>query len=164
MAKPQKERRNFQVHPCWQRDYTLKSKRESRFAALLEKLICQGSVIQWWYEPHQFHCGRQYRKDRLYTPDFLVHVNPEADVFGTQTMTVWVEVKDYLDQSGKNRFHWLYKQYPWMKERMLLIVDRSPHGRQSKHANRQRCLQDAALKYINRVLYGTEWYPQFGIQ
>jgi hypothetical protein len=142
----------------------MKSKRESRFAALLEKLVLASYVNEWWYEPHQFHCGRQYRKDRLYTPDFLVAVNPLYDIFGTGTKSVWVEVKATLDQDGKNRFHWLYKAYPFMKDRTLLIVDRNPAGRKSKTARRQRVLQDAALKYIRRILYAPDWYPKFSIK
>jgi hypothetical protein len=143
--------------------YQLKSACESRFAKLLEMLVMQGSVMRWWYEPHQFSCGRQYRKDRLYTPDFLIHVNPVHDIFSTGTRCVWAELKTELDQDGKNRFHWLYKQYPHMKDKMLLMVDRNPNGRRSKSARRQRELQGKALKYIRRVLYATEWYPKFGI-
>ncbi len=162
MAKYITEHRMFDVHPCWRREYSLKSKRESRFALLLEKLVYLGVVIQWWYEPHQFKCGRQYRKDRLYTPDFLVHL--QEDIFDTGTKSVWIEVKAKLDQDGVSRFHWLFKQYPWMKDRILLIVDRDPAGRQSKTARRQRVLQSNATKYIRRVLYGSEWYPKFSIR
>lgn len=161
---PRTEYRIFQVHVSRRCEYTLKSKRESRFASLLECLIETGDVFEWWYEPHQFKCGRQYRKDRLYTPDFLISLNPVCDVFDTGTKCVWVEVKANLDQDGVSRFHWLFKQYPHFKDKMLLMVDRNPAGKRSKTAIRQRYLQDSARKYINRVLYASEYYPKFGIK
>ncbi len=161
MARYITEQRAFQIHPCWQRDYKMKSKRESRFALLLEKLVYQGSVIQWWYEPHKFRCKRLYRNERLYTPDFLVHL--QDDIFDTGTKSVWVEVKAKLDQNGKTRFHCLYSTLPWIKDRMLLIVDREPTGN-SKTARRQRVLQDGSLRFIRRVLYASEYYPKFGIR
>ena len=154
---PKTEQREFYTGRGLE-EYKLKSKRESKFAVMLEKLVEVGVVIQWWYEPHQFKCGRRYRKDRLYTPDFLVAVAPFIDIFDTGTKSVWVEVKANLDQDGVSRFHWLYKQYPHVADRMLLIVDRNPAGKRSKTAIRQRCLQDSARKYINRVLYANEWY------
>ena len=146
------------------REYTLKSKRESRFALLLENLIGTGDVIEWWYELRQFHCKRMHRRERLYTPDFHAQLNTDTDVFDTGTQYVWVEVKSELDQNGKARFHCLYNTVPEMKDEMLLMVDSNPAGKRSKTAQRQRVLQDGACRYIHHVIYGTEWYPKFGIK
>jgi hypothetical protein len=164
MARYITETRNFWVAPGRERTYTMKSKRESRFAQLCEYLVAQGSVIEWWYEPKTFHCERMYRRERFYTPDFRLLLDTDADVFGTGTAEVWVEVKATLDQNGKTRLHCLTATYPEMKDKMLLMVDTNPQGKRNKTARRQRVLQDGALKYISRVLYATDWYPKFGIK
>jgi len=157
--------RTCEVKAGVRRTYVFKSKREIWMSLLLERLVLQGSVIKWWYEPHEFRCGRKYRKDRFYTPDFLAHLNPVHDVFDTGTKSVWIEVKDALNQDGKSRFHWLSQTYPFFHDIMLLMVDRNPRkGRNSKTAQRQIVLQDGACRWIKRVLYGADWYPIFGIQ
>jgi hypothetical protein len=142
----------------------MKSLRESRFAQMCECLVASGDVVEWWYEPHTFRCKRMYRSEKLYTPDFLLSLNRATDVFGTGTGSVWVEVKAKLDQNGKVRFHYLSATFPHFRDTMLLMVDSNPHGKRSKTAQRQRVLQDGAMKHIRRVLYATEWYPKFGIK
>jgi hypothetical protein len=141
----------------------MKSLRESRFAELCECLVRSGDVVEWWYEPKTFRCKRMYRRERLYTPDFRLLLDTDADIFGTGTGEVWVEVKAKLDQTGKTRFRCLTATYPEMKDKMLLMVDTEPTGR-SKTAGRQRVLQAGARKHIARILYGKEWYPKFGIK
>jgi hypothetical protein len=164
MARFITETRNFEVAYQRYREYTMKSKRESWFAQLCEYLVRQGSVIEWWYEPRRFECKRMYRRERHYTVDFRLLIDTDADVFGTGTAEVWVEVKKNLDQNGKTRLHCLVATYPEMKEKLLLMVDRNPQGKRSRTARRQRELQDGACKHIHHVIYGQDWYPKFGIK
>jgi hypothetical protein len=141
----------------------MKSGQESRFAKLLEFLVATGDVLWWRYEPHKFRCKRMYNRIRLYTPDFLVAVNTDRDIFDTGTKCVWVEVKAALDPNGKARLRCLVSTYPHLKDKLILVVERNPAGRRSKTAARQRVLQDAALSYVSRIVYGNEWYKQFGL-
>lgn len=156
------ETREFLVAPSESRVYTLRSLREQRFARLCECLIMTRSVLKWWYEPHQFKCGTIYRKERVYTPDFLLKLGDD-DIFDTGTRSVWVEVKAKLDQKACSRQRWFFKAYPDLP--ILLMVDREyAHGQKSKTAVAQKILIRKVKPYVDRILYGTQWYPKFGIK
>jgi hypothetical protein len=132
----------------------MRSKQESLFARLCEVLIMSGSVLQWWYEPHRFNIGTKYRKQRVYTPDFLLRLGDD-DIFDTGTKSVWVEVKSSLDQKAVSRLRWFHEAYPNLP--IVLMVENEPSGR-GKTAKRQRELHSKAGKYVERILYGKDWY------
>jgi hypothetical protein len=162
MARYKTERREFWVAHGRERTYTMKSLRESRFAQLLECLVRSDDVVEWWYEPKTFKCKRMYRRERLYTPDFLIYTG--TDVFDTGCEKVWVEVKATLSQNDNVRLHCLAGTYPIMRDIMLLVVDKSYAGKRSKTAQRQRVLLRGARKHIHHIIYAEEWYPKFGIK
>lgn len=160
------ETRAFLVAPNCEKVYTLRSLREQRFARMLECLIRTGSVLRWWYEPHRFHCGTKYRKERVYTPDFLI-VPGDDDIFSTGTRSVWVEVKATLDQKAISRCRWLRMAHPHIV--LCLMMDRDYRKstrtwRGWKTAQRQKVFQRKLQPHVERTLFGNEWYPKFGIK
>jgi hypothetical protein len=152
-----RESRRFQVgkNDFWV--YSLKSQRESWFASLLEILVHRGQVVRWWYEPHRFTLGAKYNKLRVYTPDFLVELGDE-DIFDTGTRSAWVEVKSSLSQKDVSRLRWFHQAYPDLT--ILLMVDRDPGRSLSQTAKKQRVLHRSARKYVERILYGQDWYQK----
>lgn len=148
------ESREFLVAPGEIRNYTLRSSRESKFARLCELLVRTESVLKWWYEPHRFKIGTKYRKERVYTPDFLLALGDD-DVFDTNTRSVWVEVKSSLTQADVSRLRWFHQAWPNLP--ICLMVDKR-YDCHSKTGKRQRALQSSAEKWVNRILIGKEWY------
>ena len=158
------ETRSYRVD-CYlgERVYTLRSLREQRFARLLECLIETQSVLRWWYEPHAFNCGTYYRKERIYTPDFLITLGDD-DIFDTGTRSVWVEVKATLDQKAVSRCRWLRKKYPHIALCLMMDRDYRAITKPSKARTRQVVLQAKLRPHVDRTLFANEWYKPFGIK
>lgn len=54
----------------------------------LDKLLDQGKILRWEYEPKTF-CFTYRKKERRYTPDFFVKIDDET--------STWLEVKGYIN-------------------------------------------------------------------
>ena len=171
-----RETREFLVAPYLGHTYTLRSSRESMFASLLEVLVVSKSVLRWWYEPYTFKCGTKYRKERVYTPDFLIQLGDD-DIFDTGTKCVWLEVKQDLDQKAVTRQRYFRQSHPNLP--IILMVDRDYHDQHNSVVRsssrklskkgrakniRQRELQDKAAKWVDRIIFAKDWYAAWGIK
>lgn len=69
----------------------------------LDKLLDQGKILRWEYEPKTFQFT--YRKrERRYTPDFFVKIDEET--------CAWLEVKGYIPLNALQRMKRFRSVYP----------------------------------------------------
>lgn len=143
------------VAPGYVRTITFKSRTvESRWAGVLEFFVRASVIMEWDYEPKEFHCGRKYRKDRLYTPDFRVLDNGAFDYPGKD---VWFETKSlgWFAQKDISRLRWFSQSFP--THIIYLVFDRRPANTRSKTSQKQRIMADKASKWVERILYMNDY-------
>lgn len=69
----------------------------------LDKLLSQGKILRWEYEPKTF-CFTYRKRERKYTPDFFVKINDDT--------STWLEVKGYITLVELQRMKRFRAVYP----------------------------------------------------
>jgi hypothetical protein len=85
---------------------------EYYYAIFLEKLLQEGKILNWEYEPQAFFFEKVKRGTRGYLPDFCVtHLHGAKE---------WVEIKGYLDDKSRVKLKRMAKYYPEIKIRVVM--------------------------------------------
>lgn len=131
------------------REFRFKSKAEYRWAQYLQLLKDLKAISKWEYEPTTFEGTIRYRKQRIYTPDFMVIDTGEE---------IYHEVKTALRQKDITRFKYLKADFP--DEKIVLVI----FGPEHTHNANQNRLRSNARKYVERIVFANPLCKKFGIK
>lgn len=114
---------------------------ERNFARILNLWIEKGILLKWEYEPHRFEFPVKNKSGACshYTPDFGVSINPEwidevDTILNHSTLNMFIEVKGYLDSTGKCKIKRMGTHFP---DTTLVVVGIKEYKRLEKEYREQ---------------------------